>query len=280
MPRTSPFAGSPEFLRLIRGESETDLTRIALELARDVYLEMDPAAYLKRIDELSSRVRDRCPNGAPLRYILGQINWVLFVEESFRGNALDYYDPRNSYLNQVLERKTGIPISLSILYRAIARDLGLRLEGVNFPGHFMLRVLDAPEPMLVDPFHEGMILDTAGCEDRLSRQLGQPIELTDELLQPAAAGSVVARMLRNLKAIYVRVEDDERALPVIRRLAALNPDDLEEQRDLGLTCLRSNRPGEAIGPLEKALVGSARKEERDEIRSCLRVAMSAVAAMN
>lgn len=265
---------------MVRGEVEIDLTRVALEIARDAYPDLDVTRTLGRIDALSSRIRDRCPANAPLKYILGQINWVLFVEESFRGNVLDYYDPRNSYLNQVLDRKTGIPISLSILYRAIARHLGLRLEGVNFPGHFMLRVLDSPEPMFLDPFHEGMVLDKSGCEDRLSQQLGQPIELTEELLQPAAVSTVVARMLRNLKAIYVRVEDDEKALPVIRRLAALNPSDLQEQRDWGLACLRANRPGEAIDPLERVLDGSNRPDEQDEIRSCLRLALQAVAAMN
>ena len=101
--------------------------------------------------------------GARVRHILGQINWVLFVEEGFRGNVEDYYDPRNSYLNEVLDRKLGLPISLSVLYAEVASRVGLALGCVNLPMHFALRVMGRDEPVFVDPFHEGRMLDqTAG----------------------------------------------------------------------------------------------------------------------
>ena len=114
--------------------------RIALEIARDAYPELDIGSYVSKVDELAERIRARCGGQSKPRKILGQINWWLFVEEGFEGNRENYFDPRNSYLNEVIDRKTGIPISLSVLYWSLADRLGLPLEGVNLPAHFMLRL--------------------------------------------------------------------------------------------------------------------------------------------
>ena len=111
------------------------------------------------------------------RKILGQINWALFVEEGYHGNREDYYDPRNSYLNEVIDRKTGIPISLSVLYRAVAERLELNLEGANLPAHFMLRLGDQAQPLFIDVFNSGDLLDRKGCEHRLSELIGRPVAL-------------------------------------------------------------------------------------------------------
>ncbi|HZW32629.1 MAG TPA: transglutaminase family protein, partial [Isosphaeraceae bacterium] len=125
--RAPPFADSPEFQRLVTGAKPVHLARIALEIAQDAYPDLDLDAYLHRIGELTERVRTRCAPTAKVRDVLGQINWVLFVEEEMRGNREDYYDPRNSYLNEVLDRRLGIPISLSVLYWAVAEPLGLSM---------------------------------------------------------------------------------------------------------------------------------------------------------
>lgn len=276
----SPFAGSPEFERLLRRDARPDLTRIALEIARDAYPDLEPGPYLEWIEALAARVRDRAPAAAKARQVLGQINWVLFVEEGFQGNTEDYYDPKNSYLNQVIERKTGIPISLSVLYRAVAHRLGLEMEGVNLPAHFMLRVDRGGETIFVDPFHAGALLDRQGCERRVAELIGRPVVLSDLEIAPCGLDLVVTRMLRNLKAIYLRGHDFSTALPVQRRLAALNPDDPLEQRDLGMLCLQLDRPAEAIAPLQSLLDARPEPEDADAIRALLRAARREVASWN
>ena len=276
----SPFAGSPEFERLLRRDARPDLTRIALEIARDAYPDLEPGPYLERIEALAARIRDRAPAAAKARQVLGQINWVLFVEEGFQGNTEDYYDPKNSYLNQVIERKTGIPISLSVLYRAVAHRLGLVMEGVNLPAHFMLRVDRGDETIFVDPFHAGALLDRQGCERRVAELVDRPVVLSDLELAPCGLDLVVTRMLRNLKAIYLRGHDFSTALPVQRRLAALNPDDPLEQRDLGMLCLQLDRPADAIAPLQSLLDARPEPEDADVIRALLRAARREVATWN
>jgi regulator of sirC expression with transglutaminase-like and TPR domain len=276
----SPFAESPEFQRLLRQEPGSNLIRIALEIARDAYPDLDPGPYLAKIDALAARVRDRCPPIETFRHILGQINWVLFVEEEFQGNADDYYDPRNSYLNEVIDRKLGIPISLSVLYWTLAERLGLEVAGVNLPAHFMLRVGRGDATIFVDPFYSGALLDRQGCERRIAEMVGQPVVLTDLQLAPCRLDLVVSRMLRNLKAIYLQERDFPAALPVQRRLAALNPGDPHEQRDLGMLCLQLDRPAEAIDPLQAYLNARPQADDAETIRSVLRTARREVAQWN
>lgn len=278
--RPGPFADSPEFRRLIAGDPEVDPARIALELAADAYPGLNIEDYVARIAALSARVRPRCPSNAGAREILGQVNWVLFVEEELRGNQEDYYDPRNSYLNEVLDRRLGIPISLSVLYWAIARPLGLSVAGLNFPGHFMLRVDDGDQTLFVDPFHSGAILDRETCRRRLSEILQQPVDLSEEMTAPAPLTIVVTRMLRNLKSIYLRAEDVPSVLPIQRRLVALNPRDAEEVRDLGVLCLRAERPGEAVDPLQAYLSAVPDDPRSNEIATLLIAARRRLAEWN
>lgn len=282
MPSASnPFEGSPEFLRLLRGEDEPDLTRLALEVARDAYPTLDPAAYLAKIDALAERVRDRCPPGAKPRHILGQINWVLFVEEKFRGNVDDYHDARNSYLNQVLDRRLGIPISLSLLYLAVADRLGLAMSSVNLPAHFVIRADHGPGVVFVDPFHGGELLDRKGCEALVARVTGrEPAALPDAALAPCQPRVVVARMLRNLKAAYLREQDFAGSLPVLRRLVALDKADPEERRDLGVACLHAARAGEAIDHLTAYLEARPEADDAEDLAALMKVARREVAAWN
>lgn len=282
MPSEShPFAASPEFLRLIRDEDEPDLTLLALEVARDAYPTLDSSAYLGRIDALADRVRDRCPQGAKPRHILGQINWVLFVEEKFRGNTEDYYDARNSYLNQVLDRRVGIPISLSLVYLAVADRLGLAMAGVNLPAHFVVRAGQGPGAIFVDPFHAGKLLDRRGCEALVAEVMGRPsVDLPDATLAPCPVRVVVARMLRNLKASYLREHEFASALPVLRRLVALEKGDPVERRDLGVSCLHAGRAGEALDHLTAYLDARPKADDAEDVAALLKVARRDVAAWN
>jgi regulator of sirC expression with transglutaminase-like and TPR domain len=277
-----PFAQSPEFQRLLGPSTgrAPDLARIALEIAVDAYPGLDVAENLARVDALADRVRERCTDLARPRQVLGQINWVLFVEEAFHGNTGDYYDPRNSYLNEVLDRKTGIPISLSILYWRVAERLRLEMDGVNLPAHFLLRVGQGAETIFVDPFHSGTLLDRDGCSRRVAEQLGHPVVLDEVQFAPCPRSVVVARMLRNLKAIYLENDDFPAALPVQRRLAALSAENPDEQRDLGMVCLHVDRPAEAVAPLESYLDARPDAHDAHDLRALLRAARREAARWN
>ena len=269
---------SPEFERVLAGDPEPDLARVALEIAGDFHPGLDVEAHLARIEDLAARVRARRREGAPARKVLGQINWVLYVEEGFCGNTEDYFDPRNSFLNEVLDRKTGIPISLGVLYRAIAARVGVTLGSVNSPAHFMLR-LDDGETTFVDPFHAGELLDRDACQQRIAELTGRPGPLPEGRLAACPAATVVARMLRNLKAIYVGQEDFASAYVVQRRLAAVATDPLE-RRDLGMLCLQLDRPGEAIDPLADYLKSRPKADDVETIQALLSGARSIVAQWN
>jgi regulator of sirC expression with transglutaminase-like and TPR domain len=276
----SPFADSPEFRRLLAGDGPVHLARVALEIARDAYPDLDVEGYLGRIQGLADRVRARCARGASVRDILGQINWVLYVEEEMRGNADDYYDPRNSYLNEVLDRRLGIPISLSVIYWAVAEALGLSVSGANLPAHFMLRVEDGDRTWFIDAFHSGAVMSREMCRRRLSEILQQPVDLDDAMAAPCPVATVVTRMLRNLKAIYLREEDLPSVLPIQRRLAALNPLDPDEVRDLGVLCLRAERPGDAVDSLQAYLTAMPSDPRTPEIAALLDAARHRLASWN
>jgi regulator of sirC expression with transglutaminase-like and TPR domain len=280
VPRSSPFGHSPQFERLVGGDAFADLTRIALEIAADAYPGLDIPAYLARIDALAERVRQRCPDGAPVGHILGQINWVLYDEEDFRGNSENYYDPRNSYLNEVLDRRLGIPISLSVLYLAVAGRIGLAMDGVNTPAHFMVRVARPGEEIFVDPYHGGVRLDRRGCARRVSQVTGEPVRLAAMKLGPCPPSEIVARMLRNLKAIYLKDGAFASSLPVLRRLVALLRSEPLERRDLGVACIHAGRPGEAIDHLAAYLAARPSADDAGTVASLLRTARRAVASWN
>jgi regulator of sirC expression with transglutaminase-like and TPR domain len=274
------FDDSPDFRRLLAGDALADLTRIALEIARDHNPAQNAAACLMRIDALADRVRDRCPPKAKVHQILGHINWVLFIEERFRGNLEEYYDPRNSFLDDLLVRKSGIPISLAVLYKAVAERVGLELQGVNLPTHFVLRTGTGLEEIFVDPFHAGAILDRDGCAKLVADNTGEPIQLTDAHFQACSTAVIVKRMLNNLKGIYLRAEEFSSAVAVVERLAVLSPDDPSETRDLGLVLLQSGRAGEAIDPLRTYLRVCPTADDVESVRSLLRAAHREVASWN
>jgi regulator of sirC expression with transglutaminase-like and TPR domain len=274
------FKESPEFHRLLTGADRPSLARIALEIAQDSYPELDFDRYLGALEEIAERVQARCAAGSRPHKVLGQINWALFVEEGYEGNRDNYFDPRNSYLNEVMDRKKGIPISLSILYGSVAERLGLVVHGANLPAHFMLQLGDSAEPLFIDPFHSGELLDRRGCLDRLAKLTGHPVDLTDEQMVPCSTRVIVGRMLRNLKAIYLGTYDYLSALPVQRRLAAVSSDAPAEQRDLGMICLQLDRPGEAINPLRAYLAARPDADDAETVADLLNTAQRILARWN
>jgi regulator of sirC expression with transglutaminase-like and TPR domain len=229
-----------------------DLERAALYLAQEEYPELDVAVYAQRLDEMAARVRTQLPeNPYPLRLIQA-VNQFLYTDLGFTGNTDDYYDPSNSFLNDVLDRRTGIPITLSLVYLAIARRLNFPMVGIGMPGHFLIRPDVAEMEVFVDAFNGGEVLFLQDCKDRLE-QYGAALELLPTFLQPVTPQQFLARMLTNLKVIYLNRGDVLRAVAAIERILILFPGAPLELRDRGILYYRLNRLAAARQDLEMYL---------------------------
>jgi len=227
-------ASRREFSALVaRPDAQIDLAHAALLIATEEYPELDVAAYRARLDAMGQTLGDRLAAAGPLERVQKNSRY-LFQEEGFRGNTEDYYDPRNSFLNEVLDRRTGIPISLSTIYIEVARRAGLVVEGVGLPGHFIVRVASGEADFLVDPYHGGALLSHDDCQKRLDRVYGGRVRMELAMLACCSRRQILARMLRNLKAIYAKAEDGPRALAVVDLLLRVQPESLEDLRDRGL----------------------------------------------
>jgi regulator of sirC expression with transglutaminase-like and TPR domain len=221
------------FSRLVSGPDEAvDLAQASLLIAAEEYPGLDVARYLERLDAMGRDVRGRLGR-APAAEVEA-LNGYLFEQEGFHGNLDDYYDPRNSFLNDVIDRRTGIPISLSVLYMEVARRAGLEVFGVGLPGHFLVRAESRGRTVLVDPFHGGAILSAEDCQKRLDRVFDGRVRLEPGMLAPCARKGILSRMLRNLKVIYVKADDYRRGLRTMDLLLALDPGSAEDRRDRGL----------------------------------------------
>ncbi len=258
--------------------ADLDAAEIALCLARDEYPGVDVEGYLGELTAMAHDVRPRLRGGLPAR--VQALGRFLFHEMGFRGNTQDYYDPRNSYFNEVLDRRIGIPLTLSVVAMSVGGRAGLPVTGVALPGHFVARAAEGGEAILFDPFHAGHILSPQGCEQLVEQATGSPFEATSESLAAAPLQLVVVRLLTNLKAIYLRTSDFARAARVIGRLRQLLPDDALQQRDLGATLLHAGRPGAALDQLEAYLGAVPDAEDEEAVRQLLRQARTEVARWN
>jgi regulator of sirC expression with transglutaminase-like and TPR domain len=216
---------------------------------------------------------------ASLRRKLRAVSRLLYDEEGFRGNRDEYYDPRNSYLNEVLFRRQGIPISLGIVYLAIAERAGLPVFGVSTPGHFVLGCEMEGETWYVDPFDGGEVLSLSACWQRIERINGQPGSVEEDDFRPASMLEIAVRVLRNLKAAYAMRNQWQEALPVQKRLTLLLPELPEERRDLGLIYLRTGYVYRAIELLEE-FIGQAGSDQAEMVVPYLCTARRMLAEMN
>lgn len=244
-------------------EEEIDLGEAALWLAAEAVPDLPVRGYLAKLDRIADGVLPALQGAGLLAQQVDALNLELFGVHGFHGARGDYYDPRNSFLNEVLDRKTGIPISLSVVYIEVARRVGLDAAGINFPGHFLARVGD--EPIIVDPF-EGRNATPRECKTRLAAVLGEQAELTPELLAPAGKKSILLRMLSNLKSIYAQRRDFEAALGCCDRCLLLAPDAPTELRDRGLMYHGLDCARPALMDLERYLELDPEGEGSDAIR--------------
>jgi len=226
-------SGSPRerFAALVTLPDERiDLAEAALLIAAEAYPGLDVPRYIGMLDDLAA-ADGAATTGDDATRVRGLLQF-LAVRRGFRGNQEDYYDRRNSFLNEVLERRTGIPITLTLVYLEVARRLGLPLVGVGFPGHFLAKHAAVPE-LIVDPFF-GQMLSRRDCEQRLRSVLGEDATLDPSHLRPSTPREILVRMLRNLKQIYLRARELESALGCSERILLVEPELASELRDRGL----------------------------------------------
>jgi regulator of sirC expression with transglutaminase-like and TPR domain len=248
-----------------RPDEEIDLARAALHIARAEYPDLDAQRYLERLDDLGDLVRRRMGPEACLEDARQALNGLLYEDEGFRGNTRDYYDPKNSFLNEVLDRRTGIPISLSAVYIEVARRAGVGVEGVSLPGHFIVRLVADDGGILVDPFHSGVRLSESDCQKRLDRIYDGKMKLEASMLESCGPRSMLARMLRNLKVIYVKRGDLRRAVSVVDMLLVAAPAGGEEMRDRGLLYAALDCYAWAVRDLEKYLASSPGAKDKTAV---------------
>jgi regulator of sirC expression with transglutaminase-like and TPR domain len=261
-----------------RPDAPLDVAELALYLARDEYPDLDVEAYLSELDGMAREARTYL-RGDLAAQVTGLTRY-LFHEMGFRGNVQNYYDARNSYLNQVLDLRTGIPISLSAVAMAIGARAGLNVVGVGLPGHFVAKAVAGDQEILFDPFHGGRQLTPEACEQLVERVTGVSFQATSESLQAVPLGLIVLRMLSNLKALYLREQDFPRAVRVIERLRQLAPHDPLQRRDLGVSLLHAGQPGKAITHLQGFLTAVPCGQDAETVRQMIQRARGELAKWN
>ena len=251
-----------------------DLAPAALAIARIEYPQLDASRYLRALDRMGAAAAGRLAalgDDAHLLRRIADISAYLFKEQGFAGNRKHYDDPRNSFLNNVIDRRTGIPITLALVYIEVSRRAGLRTDGVNFPGHFLLRVHpDGPDvgssdggQVIVDPFHGGAILSELDCRKLLRSHAGDEVPFDRRMLARATKPEIIVRMLVNLKRIYVRMRSFPQAHAITELLLALDPSATTELRDRGLLAYHLNDYPAALRDLEAYLRFSSRGTAAD-----------------
>ena len=261
------------FAQLVSGsEEELDLAEAALLIVQEEHPDLDITAYLRRLDELAASVRARLPQSPEPADIIHNLNIQLFHEEGLSGNESEYYDPRNSFLNEVLDRKRGIPITLSVVYLEVGRRLGLPLVGVGFPGHFLVKYRGADGDVVLDPFAGGATLSRDELEQKLRSMYGEAnpfLAQIPQLLVPASKKEILVRMLRNLKGIYLQENDFTRALAAIDRILLVAPDLALEVRDRGAVHQRRGHLQAALQDFRRYLQLVPDAEDAEAVRTVI-----------
>jgi regulator of sirC expression with transglutaminase-like and TPR domain len=269
-----------EFRRAVLGpDAGIDLARVALLIARAEYPTLDVAGYLHRLDQLADKGGAGALQRDPLRR-LHRLREFLFEEVGFRGNADEYFDPRNSFLNDVLDRRLGIPITLSLVMIEVGRRLGLEIQGIGLPAHFIVGAEIEGCQVLLDPFQGGTLLTRESAQELVSRVLSRPVTLQDGHFAPVSKRQFIRRMLANLKGIYCRRECWAKALPIMERLLTVAPDSPEEVRDRGSVLVNLGALADGIADFERYLTLRPEAPDAEPVRQHLRRARTRLAALN
>ncbi len=252
---------------------------IAAEDAPDPLNGLDIPSQLQLLDALANRVQPRIEAAHDERQKFVELVAYCANDLGLTGNRKDYYDPANSLLHLVLRRRKGIPISLSVIAIELGHRVGLPLEGIGFPGHFLVGNQDVPG-VYSDPFHGGVLLDRDDCNDMLQEMSKGQLALTDEMLEPVSNRAILVRMLANLKGCYLRRRESRRALAAIDRLLLLQPTAVSHLRDRGLIHLNAHAYREALGDFQLYLEVHPKAEDRGVVELHMGEALAKLRQVN
>lgn len=252
-----------------RPDGEINLALAALLIAKEEYPQLFEQTYLARLDQLAEETRDRLGGETAPLVVLQEVLHTLYHRRGFRGNREAYYDPRNSFLNDVLDRGLGIPITLGIVVLEVGWRLGLPLGGVNFPGHFLVRFQGEVLEILLDPFEGGDLRFRNQLQELLDRVYGGMVRLHDSFLRPARRQEILLRLLTNLKGLYFHTGDHRRALAAVERILILRPFSPADVRDRGIVLARLGRRDEALRQLHTYLRIAPEAADGRRIRSLM-----------
>jgi regulator of sirC expression with transglutaminase-like and TPR domain len=265
---THPALARRRFRELAsRPDPSIDLTEASLVIALEEYPAIDLDHYLGQLDRWSEEIRQRIQGSTDVERVLEAMNHLLFEEEGFHGQSEgDYYDPRTAFLNEVFDRHTGVPLTLSILYIELSRRVGLPMTGVALPGRFLVKISGPFGELLVDPFDEGRVLTTVECQRIMDQVFGGAVRLREHHLRGSSNREILARLLAHLKSVYLTRDDLQGAVAAIDRLLILDPRDSFELRDRGLLAMQMHAYEEAIEYLESYLESEGAGDDRRQIR--------------
>ncbi len=251
-------------------EKELNLARAALLVAQGEYPQLPVDPYLVRLDVMAEEVKDRLNGETAPPVVLAELNRTLYERHRLKGNRDDYYDAKNSYLNDVLDRGLGIPLTLGIVFLETGWRLGLPLEGVDFPGHFLVRQRGETVNLLIDPYHHGLVRFEDQAQEVLDQQYGGMVRLQDSHLNRASKRDMLVRLLVNLKTIHQKTDDHKRTLAVVEMLLAVHPTSPGEIRDRGVLLARLGRADEAVLQLEAYLTFAPGAGDASKVEALLR----------
>lgn len=264
-----------------REDQSIELAPAALAIARTEYPDLDVAHYLARLDALAARVQAGLRSNPTARETITLLNRVLFDDEGLRGNRDDYYDPRNSFLNDVLDRRLGIPITLSLVYLEVARRVGFPLAGTGMPGHFLLKHYDMLSgEIIIDPFNHGRVLTAGDCIQRLKQIYRGEIEMQPEFLHPVTHRQILTRMLNNLRQIYFTQRNFRKGLATLDLLLAIPPRSPELLRERALVRLNLDQFVGAAQDLANYLKLQPEAPDADDVQETLDMVCQLLARLN
>ena len=257
-----------EFLQLASlSDDRINLAHGALLIAKAVYPDLDESLYLERLDRLASDVKRDLAVDMGAAAIIERINHILFEKEKFGGNREQYYDPDNSFLNRVLDRRTGLPITLCLIYIEVAGRLGLDMRGIGLPGHFIAALYHRAGTIYLDPFNRGAILSVDDCLEIVRNYTGETVAPDLHWLQPLGKKELLARMLRNLKLIYTRQDDDVMLFKMVHWILTLQPDSPVELSERAKLYEDMGNPGRAVKDWERCISNISDHEGVNQIRA-------------
>jgi regulator of sirC expression with transglutaminase-like and TPR domain len=272
------------FAALVRSEIEderVDLLRAALTFARVEDPQLDIEHYVRRIVELSARVTKKIQDPDDPAQIISALNVVLFQEEMFRGNTVDYYSPRNSFLHDVLDRRLGIPITLALVYMEVARRVSFQLFGVGMPGHFLLKHYDVDgRSILIDAFERGSIVTEEDCRQKLDSIYSGQLALQPEFLLPVTRRQMLTRMLNNLRSVYLSQRDFRRAVQIVDLILVIYPRSPEDMKQRAVLRYNLDDYRGALSDFDEYVKMSPDASDAEEIRQTALSLRRSMAMMN